>query len=149
MAGKCTTCREALGMIPKLKCFVENVDKGKITKPNWKSFSVVRKHILHELTSLKLKVFILVANLLHPIITTYKTGKPMLVKADALNLNNSSVQKLLHFDFKDVKNHCNITDMDFGYLAEKEVKALITLNVSQGDILEVRVSCRRLLMSLA
>ncbi|KAJ8869592.1 hypothetical protein PR048_028584 [Dryococelus australis] len=43
---------------------------GMIPKP--------KKHILHELTSLKLKVFILVAKLLQPFLTAYQTGKPML-----------------------------------------------------------------------
>ncbi|KAJ8872865.1 hypothetical protein PR048_026481 [Dryococelus australis] len=51
-----------------------------------------------------------------------------------IELNNSSVQKLVNLDFKGIKNQCNITDVGLGYVARKEVKALITSNVSQSDI---------------
>ncbi|KAJ8897746.1 hypothetical protein PR048_003096 [Dryococelus australis] len=102
-------------------------------------------------TPLKLKVFISVAKLLQPFLTVYQIDKPMIfflsetirkiivgvlqrfVKAESLKLANSSVQKIVHFDFKDVKNQCNIMDVDLGYVAEKEVKTLITSIVVQGE----------------
>ncbi|KAJ8876439.1 hypothetical protein PR048_020884 [Dryococelus australis] len=139
-------------MTPKLKCFVENVDNGKKSKPPCKSFSVARKHVLHERTSLKLKqnccnlssVFTEKANscfffLNEDLRTILVCVLPQFMKAD----------KLVHFDFKDIKNQCNITDVDLYYVGEKEVRALIMSNISQCDTLEVWDSCRRLLVSLA
>ncbi|KAJ8887657.1 hypothetical protein PR048_013875 [Dryococelus australis] len=83
---------------------------------------------------------------LHVEYNAFKTGCSATAIC-VLKLANTSVQKLVRF--KDVKNQCNITDVDLDNLAEKEVKTLIESNVAQGDILEARVSCRRLLVSLA
>ncbi|KAJ8893808.1 hypothetical protein PR048_006409 [Dryococelus australis] len=119
----------------------EGFGDGKITKPTCKSFSVVRKHILRELTPLKLKVFISVAKLLQPFLTAYQTSKPTLSYLTvALKLTNSSVQKLVHFVFKGIKNQCNIMDVDLGYAAVKEqcqnlwkgVELLLFLNHGQA-----------------
>ncbi|KAJ8894103.1 hypothetical protein PR048_006713 [Dryococelus australis] len=68
--------------------------------------SIVRKHVLHDLILLKLKVFISVAKLLQPFLTAYhvlsEDHRKILVcvlqrfvKADALKSANSSVQKLV------------------------------------------------------
>ncbi|KAJ8892826.1 hypothetical protein PR048_005407, partial [Dryococelus australis] len=124
-------------VIPKLKCFVENVDK-------------VRKHNLHRLIPLKLKVFISVSKLWQPFLTAYETDKPMFF------FLSEDLRKILVFvpqrfdgQLFNVEHQCIITDVDLGYAVEKEVEALIASNVVQGDILEARVSCRRLLVSLA
>ncbi|GBO13657.1 Signal transducer and activator of transcription 5B, partial [Araneus ventricosus] len=154
----------AINLLPSIKKYIVSVDKGEHNQPNCKSYACVKIHMGDNL-SVKLKVFHCIAKVLLPFLTKYQTDKPMLffLPEDLMkivnlllhrfvlskNLNTATtLQKLLCLDINNPKIHKPIENIDLGFSAEKVQSSHVSKKISDRQIFNLRMDCKKFLIKL-
>ena len=114
-------CRRALDIWDNIMKYVAAAEKGKVSKPNNKSYEVITECVQDKCFVAKLHFFKCIATQLQPFLSKYQTNRPMVpflcddlcqvikalmrrfVKKDVLNA--ASDEKLTKLDVTDSKNH--------------------------------------------
>ena len=153
-------CERALQLLPAVCTYLSAVAAGKLTKPQNKSFEVVRQACSDELLSAKLLFCVSVAKQLLPFLTRYQSDKPMVpflctdlfkvvkqlmdrfVKS-AVMKDITSPAKLIADSLLKEENLVDYAKVDIGFVAENAVKdAQKNKKVTDRQILSFRLSCR-------
>ncbi|KAL2098320.1 hypothetical protein ACEWY4_007527 [Coilia grayii] len=155
-----------LRLWPHISTYVDLVRKGELPNPKVKSFDEVKTRCADPLFTVKVAIFISIAKELEPFLAMYQTDKPMLpfLCGDMVKLikglmgrfvvathlqEASSPLKLLEVPFQDSTLHKNASQIDIGFAADTNLKQVqSSKKVSERQALEVRLDCKRLLITL-
>ena len=151
-----------------VKTYVRNVQIGKCTKPENKSFNSVMEATKDKLFPAKLNFFASVGKIILPFMAKYQSDKPLLpffaneiyqlvenclkfykvLKSNSLD-SLTSIEKLVAFDFSKKENYSSISKVSVGFIGDKLLKELLSKNeVTDGAVLSFRSDCQKFIIEM-